>query len=359
MGENGLGARGNGFATWLFTPHAAWYQGCLIHGWVARATRMPKKLTMLNTIRGSLIDGFYPNGWDLERIDRCCQLGLKKVTTPARHWSREFKPVPVADVAELDWRMGNAIADQIEQTRADGTGLAIILPVGPMGMYKRVVERLRRGRTRADHVHTFNMDEWSDADGNTMPGDQPGGFEHAMGEALFGPLGRFTVPPAQRNFATRRNLPTYLRKIPELRSRGARLVTVYGIGRACHVAFWEPQLAAEYSAGAWKRQPHRLGIALHPLTIEQNALHSFNSRFTLVPCFANSIGPSLFLASDWCIGGADGAYPDRGAMWQGMSLCVTLQYGPSTWVPSSWMPTLPGRLFFLRELGGPLLPEAH
>ncbi|HSZ57864.1 MAG TPA: hypothetical protein VK797_19530, partial [Tepidisphaeraceae bacterium] len=99
--------------------------------------------------------------------------------------------------------------------------------------------------------------------------------------------------------------------------------------------------------------------ALHPLTIEQNALHSFNSRFTLIPCFANSIGPGLFLQSDWCIGGADGAYPDRGAMWQGMSLCVTLQYGPSIWVPSSWMPSLPGRLFFLRNLAGPLRPDAH
>ena len=314
---------------------------------------------MLNTIRGSLIESFYPKGWHLERIDRCCDMGLKRLTTPARHWNKDFRAAAVKDVAAMDRAMGDAIADQIEQTRNQGRKLAIILPVGPMGMYKRVVERLRRGRVKADHVHTFNMDEWSDADGNTMPGDQPGGFEHAMNEALFGPLGRLTVPSDQRNFATKQILPTYPRKIEALRARGAKLVTVYGIGRACHIAFWEPQLAAEYSEGDWKTQTHRLGIALHPLTIEQNALHSFNSRFTLIPCFANSIGPGLFLNSDFCIGGADGAYPDRGAMWQGMSLCVTLQYGPSTWVPSSWMPTLPGRLFFLRELGGPLLPDAH
>ena len=314
---------------------------------------------MLNTIDGSLIEGFYPKGWDLKRIDRCCGMGLKRVTARSRHWHHEFKPVAVKDVAEMDRRMGDAIADQIEQTRKEGRELAIILPVGPMGMYRQVIGRLKRGRTRADHVYTFNMDEWSDASGNTMAGDQPGGFEHAMNEALFSPLGRLTVPPAQRNFATRQNLPTYPVKIAGLRAGGAKLVTVYGIGRACHIAFWEPQLAAEYSQADWKRQTHRLGVALHPLTIEQNALHSFASRFTLIPCFANSIGPGLFLSSDFCIGGADGAYPDRGAMWQGMSLCVTLQYGPSPWVPSSWMPTLPGKLFFLRELGGPLLPEAH
>lgn len=320
---------------------------------------MPKTLTMLNTLRGSLIEGFYPKGWDLTRIDRCCELGLKRATTPGRHWNGNFKPVPTRSVAEMDQRMGDAIADEIESTRKEGRELAIILPVGPMGMYKTVVKRLKSSRTKADHVYTFNMDEWSDGSGNTMPGDQPGGFEHAMKQALFGPLGKLSVPPSQRNFATKKNLPAYPEKIAKLRSTGAKLVTVYGIGRACHIAFWEPQLAAEFSEPDWKRQTHRLGVALHPLTIEQNALHSFNSRFTLIPCFANSIGPGLFLSSDFCIGGADGAYPDRGAMWQGMSLCVTLQYGPSTWVPSSWMPTMPGRLFFLRELAGPLEADAH
>jgi glucosamine-6-phosphate deaminase len=320
---------------------------------------MPKRLTLLNTLKGSLLEGFYPRGWDLRRIDRCCAMGPKKLLARKRHWNADFAPVSVDTVKEMDRAMGDAIADQIEQTRGQGWKLALILPVGPMGMYKTVVSRLKRSRTPTDHVYTFNMDEWSDSSGNTMPGNQPGGFEHAMKAALFDPLGKYTVPPEQRNFATRKNLPTYPRKIAALREQGAKLVTVYGIGRACHIAFWEPQLAAEYTDAKWAKQTHRLGVALHPLTIEQNALHSFNSRFTLIPCFANTIGPGLFLSSDFCIGGADGAYPNRGAMWQGMSLCVTLQYGPNPWVPSSWMPTRPGRLFFLRGLAGPLVPEAH
>jgi glucosamine-6-phosphate deaminase len=320
---------------------------------------MAKSLTMLNTLKGSLLEKFYPKGWDLKKIDHCCGMGFKRITTPGKHWNKNFKPVPVATVAEMDQWMGDSIADQIEETRKANIPLAIILPVGPMGMYKTVVRRLKEGGTKTDHVHTFNMDEWSDARGNTMPGNQPGGFEHGMTEALFNPLGRLAVPVAQRNFATKKNLPTYPPKIAKLKQAGARLVTVYGIGRACHIAFWEPQLAGEYSSAQWRKQTHRLGIALHPLTIEQNALHSFSSRFTLIPCFANSIGPGLFLSSDFCIGGADGAYPDRGAMWQGMSLCVTLQYGPSEWIPSSWMPTMPGRLFFLRPLAGPLIPDAH
>ena len=321
---------------------------------------MAKSLNFMSTVKGSLLEGFYPAGWDFKKIDRCCDMGLAKLTTPGRHWAKGFKPVAVRDVQDMDVKMGNAIADQIQQTRKRGRQLALILPVGPMGMYKQVIKRIKASRTPCDHVTTFNMDEWADRKGNSFPGDQPGGFEHAMGEALFKPLGRFTVPRNQRNFATKQNLPTYPEKISTIKRNGGQLVTVYGIGRACHIAFWEPQIGGEYETDAeWKRQPYRIGQALHPLTIEQNALHSFNSRFTLIPCWANTIGPGLFLQSDFCIGGADGAYPDRGAMWQGMSLCVTLQYGPSRWIPSSWMPTMPGRLFFMKPLAGPLAPEAH
>ena len=144
-----------------------------------------KVINMLTTIKGSLLEGFYPAGWDLRKLDRCCGLGLKRVLKPAGFWNKDFRPKAVKDVGELDVRMGNAIADEIEGARRTGRELAIILPVGPMGMYKTVVKRLKASGTRCDHVTTFNMDEWSDALGNTMPGNQPGGFEHAMGEALF------------------------------------------------------------------------------------------------------------------------------------------------------------------------------
>lgn len=134
---------------------------------------------------------------------------------------------------------------------------------------------------------------------------------------------------------------------------------IFGIGRVCHIAFWEPHFAAEFASDAdWKKQTHRLGAKLHPLTIEQNAITSFKSRTTLVPAFANTIGPGLFLESDKIIGGCDGTL-GRGMQWQGLSLWMTLRYGPNRWVPSSFMPTLPGRLFFLRELAGPLIAECN
>src|SRR5688572_14282084 len=189
---------------------------------------MPKRLSMLNTIAGSRLEGFYPAGWDLRKIDRCCAMTRAQLTRPAKWWNRDFRAIAVREIGAP---MGNAIADVIEATRRAGRELAIILPVGPVVMYKTVVARLLASRTACDHVTTFNMDEWADQSGNSMPGNQSGSFEYTMGHWLFDRLRKLTVPKSQRNFATKRNLPSYVDKIASLKSRGAQLVTVYGIGR--------------------------------------------------------------------------------------------------------------------------------
>ena len=113
-----------------------------------------------------------------------------------------------------------------------------------------------------------------------------------------------------------------------------------------------------YTAEEWEKAPYRIAAKIHPLTVEQNALTSFKSRTTLVPCRANTIGPGLFLQADYAIGGADGTL-GRGMQWQGMSLWMTLRHGVNPWITSSYIPTLAGRLFFLKELAGPLEAECN
>lgn len=314
---------------------------------------------LINTLKGSLLEGFFPAGWDLKKIDRCCRCKPNDVTKRQPWWHKRFEPVPCETLAEFDTKMGHEIALAIRRTKEAGKKLALILPVGPMGMYVWTVYFLKEWGIDCRHVHGFNMDEWSDADGNTVGADQPGSFQQAMEDAFYGPLGKLTVPARQRHFATKSALPTYSKRITALKSQGAELAVVFGIGRVCHIAFWEPHFAAEFdSVEDWKAQTHRIAAKLHPLTIEQNAVTSFKSRTTLVPCYANTIGPGLFLQADWIIGGCDGSFP-RGMQWQGMSFWMTLRYGPDPWVTSSFMPTLPGRLFFLRELAGPLVVECN
>ena len=127
----------------------------------------------------------------------------------------------------------------------------------------------------------------------------------------------------------------YAERIAELKANGAELVVIFGIGRVCHIAFWEPHFAGRVRRRRRLEGARRTASApgCIPLTIEQNALTSFKSRTTLVPAFANTIGPGLFLQADRIIGGADGIF-GRGMQWQGASLWMTLRYGPDPGSPA-------------------------
>ena len=312
-------------------------------------------MDFLSTVKDSMCENFFPKGWNLKKIDECCDKGVARED----FWHKDFTPVECENIFEFDTLMGHEIALAIKNARDNGEKLAMILPVGPMGMYKWAVYFLKAWNVKCDHVYTFNMDEWSDAEGNTLPNTDPASFEYSMKQAFFDKLGENTIPPSQRNFASKENLPTYPEKIAKLKAEGAKLVLVFGIGRACHIAFWEPHFAEEFaSVDEWKQQCYRIGAKLHPMTIEQNAITSFKSRTTLVPCRANTVGPGLFLQADTIIGGCDGAL-GRGMGWQGMSFLMTLHYGPDMNITSSFIPTMPGKLFYLKELAGPLTAECN
>lgn len=316
-------------------------------------------MDLVSTMAGSLMEHFFPAGWDLKKIDSCVADDPAAIAERQPWWHDGFELVPCDTQADFDTLMGHEIAITIKRSRDAAEKLALILPVGPMGMYRWAVYFLTEWGVPCDHVYGFNMDEWSDAAGNTLPPDNPGAFQYAMEQAFYGPLGKLTVPESQRHFATKDVLPHYSDKIAALRADGAKLGVIFGIGRVCHIAFWEPQFAGEFdSDDAWKQQTHRIGAKLHPLTIEQNAITSFKSRTTLVPAYANTIGPGLFLGADKIIGGADGILL-RGMMWQGLSLWMTLRHDPSPWIPSTFMPTQPGRLFYLKELAGPLVADCN
>ena len=57
-----------------------------------------------------------------------------------------------------------------------------------------------------------------------------------------------------------------------------------------------------------------------------------------------------------CLHDPDAKY---GKDWQGLSLRMTLHHEPTPWIPSTYMPTLAGRLFYLKELAGPLVADCH
>lgn len=314
-------------------------------------------MDLMSTKKGTLLENYYPEGWDLRKIDRCASNPPESIMERQEFWNPDFNLVQCDELSDFNFMLGYEIAAAVKQARDEGRKLALILPMGPMGMYKWTIYFLKMWNVKCDHVVGFNMDEWSDAQGNTLPASDPRSFENAMLEVFYGPLNELTVPKAQRNFASRECLPTYAEQIADLKAQGAKLVMVYGIGRSMHIAFWEPHFAADYSSEKeWKAATHGIGVKLHPMSIEQLALTCYKSRYTLCGATANTIGPGIFLQADEIIGGCDGVF-GRGMQWQGVSLWTSLRYGPDMWIPSTFIPTLCGKLFFVKELAGPLEPD--
>ena len=178
-----------------------------------------KLINLLTTLRGSLLESFFPAAWDLEQVDACVADDPAAILERQNHWHSDFSIQMADTVADFDTMMGHELAMEIRRCQEEGRKLALILPVGPMGMYRWAIYFLQAWEVSCDHVTALNMDEWSDAEGNTLPGSDPRAFQRAMENAFYDPLGEATVPSTQRFFATKEMLPEYHQRISALRRR--------------------------------------------------------------------------------------------------------------------------------------------
>src|SRR5579871_2834569 len=175
-------------------------------------------MDLVSTLPGSMMEGFLPVGWDLPAIDRLGALDGAELLKRQPWWDASFEPVACRSIDDLNVCMGHEIAREITAARQANRPIILILPVGPMGMYRWTVYFLTEWDVPCDHVHCFNMDEWSDARGDTLPSTHSGSFQFAMEKALYQPLASRTVPTKQRHFALKAELPTYAGQIAKLRS---------------------------------------------------------------------------------------------------------------------------------------------
>jgi glucosamine-6-phosphate deaminase len=247
--------------------------------------------------------------------------------------------ISVVDVAGDFYRaFADDLLSRIRTSRDAGQQLVLILPCGPVPQYEIAASVINAERLTLHHVHTFNMDEYADEDGRTAPQTWAGSFQRAMYANFFDRIDPELRPPAaQIHFPTTEALPGYSDTIAEL---GSPDVCYGGIGWGGHIAFWEPQLGHEFAGDmdAYRQAGARL-VELHPMTIMQNALHSFGSDWSWVPPKANTIGPREILSarhrSFWLDGDLGG-----GHSWQRF-IARLVAHGPvSEFVPGSMLQTV-------------------
>jgi len=273
---------------------------------------------------------------DVEACERVRAIPREKL---CEHPNQDFKIRIIDDRSEFYTAFALDLVGRIRDARDQGRRFVAILPVGPMPQYSIAAAMINRLQIPLHHVHTFNMDEYADQDGNTAPTDWPGSFQQAMMEAFFKRIDRKLRPPAgQIHFPTKDQIGTYSQQI---RDMGGADVCYGGIGWCGHIAFWEAHLGLKITdLDEYKRCGAQL-VELHPMTIMQNALHSFGGDWSWVPPKANTIGPADVLGakdrSFWLDGDLGG-----GISWQRF-IARLVAHGPvNTCVPGSILQEVPG-----------------
>ena len=254
-----------------------------------------------------------------------------------RHPDPDFRIRVLDDPAQFYFEFALDIVSRIRQAAEQGRSFVGIFPVGPMPQYTFAAKLINETSLSLRHIHTFNMDEYADQDGNTAPLDWPGSFQKAMWASFFSQIRPELRPPdSQIHFPTRDAVADYGKRIADM---GGADVCYGGIGWCGHIAFWEAHLGDEFGddLDAYKQAGPRC-VELHPMTIMQNALHSFGGDWSWVPPKANTIGPAEILGakhrSFWLDGDLGG-----GVSWQRF-IARLVAYGPvNTYVPGSILQT--------------------
>jgi len=267
---------------------------------------------------------------DPEACRRAREITRNELT---EHPNPEFKIRVIEEPGDFYHAFASDLVGRIREARDAGRRFVAIVPVGPMPQYEIAASMINQERLSLSHVHTFNMDEYADQDGVTAPVTWVGSFQRAMLENFIARIDPDLRPPMEQvHFPTTENLAGYSDQIEEL---GGADVCYGGIGWSGHIAFWEPHLGFEWQGDldAYKQAGSRL-VELHPMTVMQNALHSFAGDWSLVPPKANTVGPREILGarhrSFWLDGDSGGSLS-----WQRF-IARLVAHGPvSEFVPGS------------------------
>ena len=252
-----------------------------------------------------------------------------------KHWNPDFNIRVIEEKADFYKSFAEDFVGRIRQAREEGRKFVAILPVGPVPQYIEAAKIINAEGLSLDHLVTFNMDEYADENGRTAPAEWEGSFATAMWENLFERINPELRPKQQNiHFPNSDNVNDYSKLIED---EGNADICYGGIGWSGHIAFWEPQLGAEFNGDldAYKAAGSRM-VELHPMTIMQNSLHSFGSDWSWVPPKAATIGMRDILTAKHRSFWLDG-YIGAGISWQRF-IARLVAHGPvSEFVPGSML----------------------
>lgn len=284
--------------------------------------------------------------------EACKRVRAIKKEDICKHPNPDFRIKIIEDPCEFYMKWALTIVSGIKKSLEEGRKHVIILPAPEPRAYGLTAYIINEMRISCKYVHTFNMDELADENGNTAPPSWPSSFQYAMWRDLFGRIDKDLRPPeSQIHFPSTHNIDYYGKMIED---EGGVEICYNGVGWSGHFAFWEPHLAYEFGddVEAWKKAGPRI-IELHPITIMQNSLLLSSSGacgdWSWHPPKAATIGPAQVLGAKFNSSWHDG-YIGGGVSWQRFIVRL-VAHGPVTpLVPGSFLQTVPGDFFLLGEV---------
>lgn len=255
-----------------------------------------------------------------------------------RHPNPDFHIRVIESPMDFYFAFALDLVSRIKNAALAGKKLNLILPCGPMPQYDMAAKMINALGISCQHVTTFNMDEYCDENGVSAPESWPGSFKSAMFDRFFNVIQEDLRPLAKNiHFPTDKNIAHY----GDMMQEAGGIDCCYGgIGWCGHIAFWESHLGKDYvdDLEGYKQLSSRV-VTLNPMTIMQNALHSFGADWSNVPPKAVTIGPKEILSSRhrsfWLDGDLGG-----GITWQAF-IARLVMHGPvSPLVPGSLLQTV-------------------
>ena len=266
----------------------------------------------------------------------CARVRAIKKEELCRHPNANFKMSVVEDLSELYLDYALDMIAEIQKSLEDGRRLVLLLPARVSPYAPALINALR---IPMRHVHTFNMDEYADEDGNSAPASWPGSYQRLIRETFFNRIDEELRPPAdQIHFPSKQNINDYGRMIEDL----GGIDVCYGqVGWNGHLAYFEPELGEEFGDDleAFKKAgPCIVEISL--MTVMQNSLlFARCGDWAWHPPKAVTIGPAQVVGSkrnSWRQWG----YIGNGISWQRFIVRL-VAHGPVTpLVPATILQTL-------------------
>ncbi len=220
------------------------------------------------------------------------------VTTIPADRLGEGSPIRV-EVLETDQDlyhdMARTMLNAVRANDAAGRPTVFILPVGPVGQYRRMARICNLEGISLRNLVCFNMDEYLDEHGDWLPIDHPLSFRGHMKRSFLDLMDPELAPPAENIiFPDPRDPEAVPQRIEEL---GGVDICYGGIGITGHIAFNEPpEPGVAMNPEQFAELPTRV-LELSRETRTINSVTVADGNLELIPRPAVTVGMKEILAA--------------------------------------------------------------